>query len=101
MKVLHCLLLTAGVGFFAPYTLAEVDSSQAKSEAAAAKEARAAERAKERNRRVCRRVQLTSTRITRRICRRQYEWDEIERTSQELAERMSGAGLPTGAGGGP
>ena len=42
---------------------------------------------KDANKRVCRYVKETGSRIRERVCRRQKDWDRIERVSKENIER--------------
>ena len=71
--------LTLGIALLLTGTTAATVSSQA----AAAGEAKSTDY--DPSRRVCRSITPTPSRLTRRVCRTQIEWEEISREAQDSA----------------
>ena len=56
---------------------------------------------KEKNKRVCRYIKETGSRIKERVCRKQKDWDRLEERGRESAERAKEGGTRNTAQGGP
>lgn len=56
--------------------IAQVDEAQAEKE-----------RSKKKNKRVCKRVKTTGSRIPERVCRKQSEWDRMRDNARENAQQ--------------
>jgi hypothetical protein len=56
--------------------------------------------ARDPNKRVCKNAQPTGTRLGKRICKKQSEWDEIERAARDTVQRSQTQSQMTNMAGG-